>query len=219
VSTCLSLQDRQARAPGGRPRSGFGLRSGVRRGATLQNRISDLRLQGRGTISLVMDHVSLSIAGSEVAEDLARLWVRASARRRRQSIPGAPEPERVAALAHRVGRPGAAAVVAMDEDVAVGCCFFEPLTEPDRETIIDGAAHLSGLAVEPSRWGEGLATAILVFAEAEVRRRGFQLLRLHVLEENERARALYERLGWSLVATGYADPSGPQAVYDKSLTE
>jgi len=163
--------------------------------------------------------VSLNIAGSEVADDLARLWARASAHRRRLPIPVAPEPEQVAALAHRVGRPGAAAVVAVDDDVAVGCCFFEPLTEPDRETIIDGAANLSGVAVEPDRWGEGLATALLDFAEAEVRRRGFRLLRLHVLEENERARALYEHLGWSLVATGYADHSGPQAVYDKFLTQ
>jgi ribosomal protein S18 acetylase RimI-like enzyme len=162
--------------------------------------------------------VSLKIAGSEVADDLARLWARASAHRRRQPIPEGPEPEQVAALAHRVGRPGAAAVVAVDnDDVAVGCCFFEPLTEPDRETIIDGAAHLSNVAVEPDRWGAGLATALLNFAEAEVRRRGFRLLRLHVLEENERARALYVRLGWSLVATGHAHPAGPQAVYDKIL--
>jgi GNAT superfamily N-acetyltransferase len=103
--------------------------------------------------------------------------------------------------------------------VAVGCCFFELLREPDRKTIIEGAAHVSGLAVEPTRWGAGLATALLAFVEAEVRRRGFWLLRLHVLEGNERARALYEHLGWRLVATGYADHSGPQAVYDKSLTE
>lgn len=166
-----------------------------------------------------MGRVSLSIAGTEAAEDLARLWVRATARRLGQAIPEAPEPERIVALAHRVGRPGAAAVVAMDDDVAVGCCFFERLTEPDRETIIDGAAHVSGVAVEPTRWGEGIGTALLAFTEAEVRRRGFRLLRLHVLEGNELARALYEHLGWSLVATGYADPSGPQAVYDKSLTD
>ncbi len=164
-------------------------------------------------------HVSLSIAGSEAAEDLARLWVRASARRLRQPIPEAPETEEVTSLAHRVARPGAAAVVAEDDGVAVGCCFFEPLTEPDGETIIEGGAHLSGVAVEPSRWGEGLAAAVLVFAEEEVRRRGFRHFRLHVLEENERARALYERLGWSLVATGYAHPAGPQAVYDKSLAQ
>jgi GNAT superfamily N-acetyltransferase len=113
----------------------------------------------------VTGHVSLSIAGNEFAEDLERLWVRASARRHRQPIPESPEPEQVAALARRVGRPGAAAVIAEDDGVAVGCCFFELLTEPDRQTIIDGAAHLSGVAVEPSRWGEGIATALLTFAE------------------------------------------------------
>lgn len=166
----------------------------------------------------VRGHVSLRIAGSEVAEDLATLWVRASAHRCGQPIPEAPEPERVAALARRVGRLGARAVIAVDDDVAVGCCFFEPATEPDGETSIDGAAHLSGVAVEPGRWGEGLATTLLVFAEAEVRRRGFRRFLLHVLEENERARALYERLGWRLVATGHAHPAGPHAVYDKSLT-
>ncbi len=162
--------------------------------------------------------VTLNIAGSEVANDLARLWARASAHRCRLPIPEMPESEAVAALSHRVSRPGAAAVVAMDDGVAVGCCFFELLTEPDRETVIEGAAHVSGVAVEPGRWGEGLATALLDFTEAEVRRRGFRLLRLHVLEENARARSLYEHLGWRLVATGYADHSGPQAVYDKILT-
>jgi ribosomal protein S18 acetylase RimI-like enzyme len=165
----------------------------------------------------VEGHVSLNVAGSEVAEDLARLWVRASAYRRRQPLPRAPEPERVAALATRVGRPGAAAVVAVEDDVTVACCFFEPLTEPDGQTTIDGAAHLSGVAVEPNRWGEGFATSLLVFAEAEVRRRGFRRFRLHVLEENERARTLYERLGWNLVATGHAHHAGPQAVYDKII--
>lgn len=161
--------------------------------------------------------MALIIAGSEVAEDLARLWVRASAHRRSEPIPAAPEPERVAALAARVGRPGAAAVVAVEDDVAVACCFFEPLTEPDGETIIDGAAHLSGVAVEPGRWGEGLATALLDAVEQEVRRRGFRRFRLHVLEENERARVIYERLGWRLVSTGHAHPAGPQAVYDKII--
>ena len=163
------------------------------------------------------DVASFSIAGSDVAEDLARLWVRANAHRRHEPLPAAPEAERVAALAGRVGRPAAAAVLAVEDDVAVACCFFEPLTGLDGETIIDGAAHLSGVAVEPSRWGEGLATALLAFAESEVHRRGFRRLRLHVLEENERARAIYERLGWSLVATGHAHPAGPQAVYEKII--
>ena len=101
--------------------------------------------------------------------------------------------------------------------MAVACCFFELLTEPDRKTVIADAAHVSGVAVEPTRWGEGLCTALLAFTEAEVRRRGFRLLRLHVLEGNEQARGLYEHLGWRLVGTGYADPFGPQAVYDRLL--
>lgn len=164
-------------------------------------------------------HVLVNVAGSEVAEDLARLWVRANARRRQAPIPASPEPDRVTALAERVGRPGAAAVVALQDDVAVACCFFEPLTEPDGETRIEGAAHLSGVAVEPGRWGEGLGVTVLDSVEAEVRRRGYRLLRLHVLEENERARCLYERQGWILVATGHPHPAGPQAVYDKLLTQ
>jgi ribosomal protein S18 acetylase RimI-like enzyme len=102
--------------------------------------------------------------------------------------------------------------------VAVAGCFFEPLTEPDGATVVPQAAHVSGVAVEPSRWGQGLATGLLAFTQAELRRRGFKTCRLHVLEENERARALYERHGWTLVATGHSHPAGPQAVYDKVLT-
>ena len=161
----------------------------------------------------------MRIAGGEAADDLARLWVRASARRRDEPAPAAPEPEQVAALASRVGRAGAGAVVAVQDDVAVACCFFEPLTEPEGGPVVPDGTHLSGVAVEPSRWGEGLATAVLAFTEAEVRRRGSRFLRLHVLEDNDRARALYERCGWRLVATGCTHPAGPQAVYDKALDD
>jgi ribosomal protein S18 acetylase RimI-like enzyme len=63
----------------------------------------------------------------------------------------------------------------------------------DHETI----RHL---AVHPARWGRGLAATAMAAAVADMARRGTRDASLWVLEENERARRLYERLGWAATA-------------------
>jgi GNAT superfamily N-acetyltransferase len=55
---------------------------------------------------------------------------------------------------------------------------------------------LRHIAVHPDRWGEGLATAGMAEATRAMARRGSHEAFLWVLEENHRARRLYERLGW-----------------------
>ncbi|HEX5769455.1 MAG TPA: GNAT family N-acetyltransferase [Nocardioidaceae bacterium] len=55
---------------------------------------------------------------------------------------------------------------------------------------------LRHIAVHPDRWGEGLATAGMTEATRAMARRGSHEAFLWVLEENHRARRLYERLGW-----------------------
>lgn len=163
-------------------------------------------------------HVECRVCGEEAGEDLARLWVRASAQRLSQPIPTEPEPARVEAMARRVAPDGAAAVLAVDDGGgAIACCFIEQLVEPDGSPV-GGWGHLSGVAVEPDRWGEGLATAVLAWAEEAAREHGYQMMQLHVLEENERARRLYEHLGWRLTATGHEHRAGPQAVYEKAIS-
>ncbi|NIJ42365.1 GNAT superfamily N-acetyltransferase [Parvibaculum indicum] len=44
--------------------------------------------------------------------------------------------------------------------------------------------------------GKGLGRQVMAFLEAEVRRLGFHYLHLEVVKANERARRLYESLGW-----------------------
>ncbi|MBW7920562.1 MAG: GNAT family N-acetyltransferase [Rubellimicrobium sp.] len=58
---------------------------------------------------------------------------------------------------------------------------------------------IDGLFVAPDARGRGIGTALILALEAEARRRGHDELRLEVIDENIRARALYERLGFAVV--------------------
>ncbi|MCY7396725.1 MAG: GNAT family N-acetyltransferase [Nocardioides sp.] len=67
------------------------------------------------------------------------------------------------------------------------------------------AGRVRHLAVHPSRWSQGLATAALDRAETALRASGADDPRLWCLVENHRARALYEPRGWR--ATGRRRPA------------
>jgi GNAT superfamily N-acetyltransferase len=58
------------------------------------------------------------------------------------------------------------------------------------------ALVVDGLVVAPGRRGQGIGAALLAALSEEARRRGHPELRLDVVEENLRARALYEREGF-----------------------
>lgn len=65
----------------------------------------------------------------------------------------------------------------------------------------DGARFLvDGIAVAETARGQGVGSALVAALLAEARQRGHAVIRLDVVPENPRARALYERLGF--VATG-----------------
>jgi GNAT superfamily N-acetyltransferase len=57
--------------------------------------------------------------------------------------------------------------------------------------------ELYALYVEPSAWGKGLGRALLARAEQALRGAGFDEALLWVLEDNPRARRLYEAAGWA----------------------
>jgi ribosomal protein S18 acetylase RimI-like enzyme len=77
--------------------------------------------------------------------------------------------------------------------------------------VLDAAGHRPGLdlylahdhetirhlAVHPARWGHGLAATAMATAVGDMARRGTREASLWVLEENDRARRFYERLGWT----------------------
>ena len=50
--------------------------------------------------------------------------------------------------------------------------------------------------MHPDRWGHGLATAAVDTVLHALAERGCRVASLWCLEENHRARSLYERLGW-----------------------
>jgi len=72
--------------------------------------------------------------------------------------------------------------------------------DPLRHGLVAYAAYddatLRHLAVHPGRWGEGLATAAIDIALHGMDRRGSTEASLWCLQDNHRARRLYEYLGW-----------------------
>jgi ribosomal protein S18 acetylase RimI-like enzyme len=63
--------------------------------------------------------------------------------------------------------------------------------------------YIQNLAVTEKMRGHGIGTRLLTWAEEEATRTGCDRLAIDVVEENPRARALYERLGFCLLHTTY----------------
>jgi ribosomal protein S18 acetylase RimI-like enzyme len=61
-----------------------------------------------------------------------------------------------------------------------------------------GAAHLWAAHVEPGFQSRGIGTTLFLHIEDVARTRGFGLIRLAVGKDNQRARLLYERLGYKV---------------------
>lgn len=79
---------------------------------------------------------------------------------------------------------------------------------------------LRHVAVHPDHWGTGLATAGISLALRAMAARGSTEARLWVLEENRRARGLYEHLGWRRTGERREAPWPPHPVevgYRRSL--
>ena len=70
------------------------------------------------------------------------------------------------------------------------------------------------MAVAPSRWGQGIGSALLRALLAEAARRGCAEVFLEVRVDNPRAQQLYRRHGFADVGVrrGYYQPSGTDAL-------
>lgn len=132
-----------------------------------------------------------------------------------QPIPTQVDDGAVDALRARLDAEGATAVLALDGDDPVAGCFATAAVIGGKP--VRNRAHISGMSVDPRRWGRGLATLAMEHLEAALFRRGYDTAQLAVLETNNRARSLYEHLGWRLVRVGERHPAGPHALYEKSL--
>ena len=90
------------------------------------------------------------------------------------------------------------AVVAFSEGVPAGHVSLTQAREREvPRADIPGLAHLWQLFVRPPWWGSGLATRLNALVVAEAAARGYAAIRLHTPAGHRRARAFYEREGWS----------------------
>ncbi len=85
----------------------------------------------------------------------------------------------------------------------------------DRPELADGEnrAYLYAFRVRPDYRSQGLGKRMMQVVEADLRRRGFHWVTLNVARENTRARDLYERVGYHVVAPepgvwSYPDQNG-----------
>jgi GNAT superfamily N-acetyltransferase len=107
----------------------------------------------------------------------------------------------------RLSRPSAWCVIAHDGDAVAGHVGFLAARERegDRE-LIPGLAHLWALFVREPYWGSGLAGRLHAMALAEAHARGYRAMRLHTPSGQARARAFYEREGWTTDGAAWFEP-------------
>lgn len=149
------------------------------------------------------------------ARALALVYAKAEAHRTGRPIPAEVDEPAIDGVRARLADPAARAVLGFDGNQPVVGCFAT-------QAVVDGKpirrrAHVSGLSVDPGRWGQGLATEALQRLEEILVSAGYDTAQLQVLETNARARSLYEYLGWRLVRLGEPHPAGPHAIYDRRL--
>lgn len=108
--------------------------------------------------------------------------------------------------------PTTIVLLASLDGVAVGIatCFLGFSTFAARPLI-----NVHDLAVLPAYRGRGIGQALLRAVEAEARERSCVKITLEVLENNHRARALYERAGLAQAAAGGV--TGGALFYSKAL--
>lgn len=107
--------------------------------------------------------------------------------------------------------PTALVLLAFVDDRVVGAavCFFGFSTFQARPLL-----NVHDLAVVPEWRGKGIGRALLAAAQEHALRRGCGKLTLEVQDSNHRARALYQRFGFSDFVVG---DTGPTRFLSKAL--
>jgi ribosomal protein S18 acetylase RimI-like enzyme len=89
------------------------------------------------------------------------------------------------------GRERGVVLVAEQAGQVTGFANLGPAEDPP------GAGELYAINVDPAAWGTGAGRALLLAAQAELARLGFDETVLWVLPANARARRFYEIAGWA----------------------
>jgi ribosomal protein S18 acetylase RimI-like enzyme len=90
-----------------------------------------------------------------------------------------------------------AILVATEDEQVVAFVLLEEEHPSGPDEAPEPWCAIYDVAVRRDRWGRGIGAALLAAAEQWAQRRGLGQMRLDVYEFNTRARALYERLGYT----------------------
>jgi len=105
----------------------------------------------------------------------------------------------------RLNEPAGWTVLATRAEGVLGAVHVTDAREEQGDgSSVPARAHLSGLFVQRSRWGEGIGSQLLAAAMSEMRERGYADAELFTAEANARSRAFYEARRWRVAA---ADPA------------
>jgi GNAT superfamily N-acetyltransferase len=94
-----------------------------------------------------------------------------------------------------------------EQGVVMGFCAVGPAIEDDWGEVF-------AIYLDPARWGSGLGRELLAAGEGALAGAGHRRALLWVLDGNIRARAFYERQGWSL-----GKPLRIEAIGGQDVTE
>ena len=109
-------------------------------------------------------------------------------------------------------------------DDAIRADWLSALADPDGETYLAfeddeavgvvsvGDGVLQTLYVMPELWGRGIGSTLHDLALERLREANVQEARLWTLTDNQRARAFYEKRGWSLTGRTRVNPFPPHPI-------
>ena len=108
-----------------------------------------------------------------------------------------------------------------DPGRVIGFSSYGP--ERERARGVTGRGEVWAFYLHPDEWGGGAASELMDDTELRLRAEGFESAVLWVLEDNPRARAFYEKFGWTTSGMtahfhGDGDVRVPEVEYRKELT-
>jgi ribosomal protein S18 acetylase RimI-like enzyme len=105
-------------------------------------------------------------------------------------------------------------IARLADGTVAGFAAIEPLADSNHVT-----AQVTYFGVRPGRWGQGIGERLLLETRQRLKAAGYASVQLSVYVDNERATALYERLGWCALGPPTAHPKTgkPEQRYEMRL--